>query len=172
MAFCCRHSELSFRSECILSVVILVWEGPSGSLNYASFAQERRDSPKRKFSGRASRGRPGVIRADVPISGSRTVPTRRLFKESAPFAFFILMGSFAQTLFSSNTSVLTNPLFCRANSTARFSNTSFGRLFWGPLARTNFLSGLCGLPTTPPQKITYAKKILRNYFRGDCDTFA
>ena len=35
----------------------------------------------------------------------------------------------------------------------RFSNTSFGRTnsgfqFWGPLARTNFLSALCGLPTS------------------------
>ena len=28
--------------------------------------QERKDSPKRKFLGRISRGRPGVIRADVP----------------------------------------------------------------------------------------------------------
>ena len=26
--------------------------------------------------------------------------------------------------------------------------------------------------TPPLKKITYAKKFLRNYFRGDCDTFA
>ena len=26
--------------------------------------------------------------------------------------------------------------------------------------------------TPPLKKITYAKKILRNYFRGDCDSFA
>ena len=29
--------------------------------------QERKISPKRKFSGRISRGHPGVIRADIPV---------------------------------------------------------------------------------------------------------
>ena len=33
-------------------------------------------------------------------SGGPTVPTNRLFKENAPFIFFILMGPFARTLFS------------------------------------------------------------------------
>ena len=33
-------------------------------------------------------------------SGGRTVPTKRLFKENAPFISFVLMGSFARTLFS------------------------------------------------------------------------
>ena len=34
--------------------------------------------------------------------------------------------------------------------------------------------GLCvSIESTPPlKKITYAKKFLRNYFRGDCDGFA
>ena len=31
-----------------------------------SWTQERKISPKRKFSGRTSRGHPGVIRADIP----------------------------------------------------------------------------------------------------------
>ena len=38
-------------------------------------------------------------RAKKKVSGGRTVPTKRLFKENAPFISFILMGSFARTLF-------------------------------------------------------------------------
>ena len=52
----------------------------------------------------------------------------------------------------SNTFVLTNSLSCRACSTYSkvlehlvWSSTS-GFQFWGPLARTNFLLALCGLP--------------------------
>ena len=36
----------------------------------------------------------------LPGSGGCTVPTKRVFKENALFIFFILMGSFARTLFS------------------------------------------------------------------------
>ena len=36
------------------------------TLEYTTKYQERKISPKRKFSGRISRGHPGVIRADVP----------------------------------------------------------------------------------------------------------
>ena len=56
----------------------------------------------------------------------------------------------SNTLFS-NTSALTSSLLFRGNSTCKilehlvWSNTS-GFQFWGPLARTNFLSALCGLP--------------------------
>ena len=55
----------------------------------------------------------------------------------------------SNTLFS-NASALTNSLLSRANSTCKvleqlvWSNTS-GLQFRGPLARTNFLSALCGL---------------------------
>ena len=55
----------------------------------------------------------------------------------------------SNTLFS-KTSALTNSLLFRTNSTCKilehpvWSNTS-GFQFWGPLARTNFLSALCGL---------------------------
>ena len=58
----------------------------------------------------------------------------------------------SNTLFS-NTSAFTNSLSIRANSARKilehlfWSNTS-GFQFWGPLARTNFLSALCGLPTS------------------------
>ena len=34
------------------------------------------------------------------LSGGCTVPTKRLFKENAPFILFILLGPFARTLFS------------------------------------------------------------------------
>ena len=52
----------------------------------------------------------------------------------------------------SNTLFLTSSLLFRGNSTCKilehlvWSNTS-GFQFWGPLAQTNFLSALCGLPT-------------------------
>ena len=45
-----------------------------------------------------------VVMAQAPkeavLSGGRTVPTKTLFKENAPFISFILMGPFARTLFS------------------------------------------------------------------------
>ena len=65
------------------------------------------------------------------------------------FLHFNLAGC-SNTLFS-NTSALTTSLLLRANSTRKilehlvWSNTS-GFRFWGPLARTNFLSALCGPP--------------------------
>ena len=37
------------------------------SLKTRPLSQERKSSPKRKFSGRISRGHPGVIRADIPV---------------------------------------------------------------------------------------------------------
>ena len=68
------------------------------------------------------------------------------------------MGSFTLRVFTlkpfpvpSTKGALTNSLLFRANSTCKVlehlvcSNTS-GFQFWGPLARTNFLSALCGLP--------------------------
>ena len=51
---------------------------------------------------------------------------KRLFKENAPLIFFILMGSFARTLFSRT--LLPWPILCFSGQIllARFSNTSFG----------------------------------------------
>ena len=65
------------------------------------------------------------------MSGGRTVPTKRLFKENAPFIFFILMGSFARTHFSRT--LLPWPILCYWGQIlhARFSNTSFGRTLPG-----------------------------------------
>ena len=88
------------------------------------------------------------------VSGGRAVPTKRLFKENAPFIFFILVGSFAQTLFSRT--LLPRPILFYSGQILNakvlenlvWSNTS-GLQFWGPLARTNFLSALCGLPKVP-----------------------
>ena len=88
-----------------------------------------------------------------PTWGGRTVPTKRLFKENAPLIFFILMGPFARTLFSRT--LLPWPILCYSVQILHAkvlehlvsSNTS-GFRFWGPLAWTNLLSALCGLPTT------------------------
>ena len=82
------------------------------------------------------------------LSGGRTVPSKRLFKESAPFILFILMGSFARTLFCQT--LLFWPIICHPGQIPLakvlellvWSNTS-GLRSWGP---TNFLSALCGLP--------------------------
>ena len=69
---------------------------------------------------------------------------------------------YSNTLFS-NTSALTNSLLLRANSPCKvpehlvWSNTS-GFRFWGPLARTNFLSALCGLPIKCSEMHTNASK--------------
>ena len=62
------------------------------------------------------------------FSGGRTVPTKRWFKEKAPFYLFIFMGSFARTLFSRT--LLPWPILCYSVQilhAQRFSNTSFGR---------------------------------------------
>ena len=40
------------------------------------------------------------LRKKYTVSGGRAVPTKRLFKENAPFHSFVLMGLFARTLFS------------------------------------------------------------------------
>ena len=66
------------------------------------------------------------------FSGGRTVPTKRSFKKNAPLIFFILMGPFARTLFSSNTSAWSE--FCVFQGKVylqKFSNTSFGRTLLG-----------------------------------------
>ena len=105
--------------------------GPLGNNRHSLTTQERKTSPK---------------------SGGRTVPTKRLFKENAPFIFFIFNGVVCSNTLFSNTSALTNSLLFKENSTCKIlehhvlSNTS-GFQFRGPLARTNFLSALCGLPT-------------------------
>ena len=104
------------------------------------------------------------------------VPTKGCSRD-APFIFFILMGPFARTLFFSNTSALTNSLLLRTNSTCKilehlvWSNNS-GFQFWGPLARTNFLSALCGLPKIASDKTFFASDakalcLLSNYRKND-----
>ena len=97
-------------------------------------------------------------------SGGCTVPTKRLFKENAPLIIFILMGSFARKLFSRT--LLPWPILCYSGEILHakvlehlvWSNTS-GFQFWGPLARTNFLSALCGRPiqAPPPPKSSRPK---------------
>ena len=69
-----------------------------------------------------------------------------------PPSFLNLNGVVCSNTLFSNTSALTSSLLFWGNSTGKilehlvWSNTS-GFQFWGPLARTNFLSVLCGLPT-------------------------
>ena len=66
-----------------------------------------------------------------------------------PPSFLHFSGAICSNTLFSNTSALTKSLLFRANSTRKilehlvWSNTS-GFQFWGPLARTNFLSALCG----------------------------
>ena len=68
-----------------------------------------------------------------------------------PPSFLNLNGAVCSNTLFSNTSALTSSLLFRGNSTYKvlehlvWSNTS-GFQFWRPLARTNFLSALCGLP--------------------------
>ena len=93
-----------------------------------------------------------ILNVYLPLSGGRTVPSKGLFKKNAPFILFFLMGSVARTLFS--WTLLSWPILSHSGQILHsnvlehlvWSNTS-GFQFWGPLARTNFLSALCGLPT-------------------------
>ena len=77
--------------------------------------------------------------------------SKRVVQGKCPFHFVLLNGAVCSNILFSNTSALTSSLLFWGNSTCRIlehlvcSNTS-GFQFWGPLARTNFLSALCGLP--------------------------
>ena len=76
---------------------------------------------------------------------------KKVVQGKCPLNFLYFNGVVCSNTLFSNTSSLTNSLFFRANSTCQilehlvWSNTS-GLQFRGPLARTNFLSALCGLP--------------------------
>ena len=76
---------------------------------------------------------------------------RGVVQGKRPLHFLDLNGVVCSNTLLSNTSALTSSLLFRGNSTCKilehlvWSNT-FGFQFWGPLARTNFLSALCGLP--------------------------
>ena len=77
---------------------------------------------------------------------------KKVVQGKCPLHFINLNGAVCSNTLFSNTSALTSCLLFRGNSTCKilehlvWSNTS-GFQFWGPLARTNFLSALCGLPT-------------------------
>ena len=76
---------------------------------------------------------------------------KRLFKENAPFIFFVLMGPFARTLFART--LLPVPILCYSGEILPakmlehlvWSNTS-GFQFRGLLLEQTFLLALCGLP--------------------------
>ena len=76
---------------------------------------------------------------------------QRVVQGKCPLHFLNLNGVVCSNTLFSNTSALTSSLLFWGNSTRKIlehlvcSNTS-GFQFWGPLARTNFLSALCGLP--------------------------
>ena len=73
-------------------------------------------------------------------------------RKMPPSFSYNLNGAVCSNTLFSNTSALTSSLLFWGNSTCKIlehlvcSNTS-GFQFWGPLARTNLLSALCGLPT-------------------------
>ena len=79
---------------------------------------------------------------------------QRVVQGKCPLHFVNLNGVVCSNTLFSNTSALTSSLSFWGNSTCKIlehlvcSNTS-GFQFWGPLARTNFLSAQCGLPTSP-----------------------
>ena len=83
--------------------------------------------------------------------------TEMMMKSGVPRHFLQFYRAVCSNTLFSNTSALTNSLLFRSNSTCKFlehlvlSNTS-GFQFCGPLARTNFLSALCGLPNKRPRK--------------------
>ena len=76
---------------------------------------------------------------------------QRVVQGKCPLHFLNSNGAVCSNTLFSSTSALTSSLLFRGNSTCKilehrvWSNTS-GFQFWGPLARTNFLSALCGLP--------------------------
>ena len=80
---------------------------------------------------------------------------QRVVQGKCPLNFLNLNGVICSNTLFSNTSALTSSLLFWGNSTCEilehlvFSNTS-GFQFWGPLARTNFLSAPCGLPILGP----------------------
>ena len=88
---------------------------------------------------------------------------QKVVQGKCPLHFHHFNGVVCSNTLFSNTSALTNSLLFRANSTRRilehivWSNTS-GFQFWGPLARTNFLSVLCGPPTKLPPNPTFSQK--------------
>ena len=77
---------------------------------------------------------------------------QKVVQGKCPLHFLHFNGVICSNILFSNTSALTNSLLFRANSPCKvlehlvWSNPS-GLQFWGPLARANFLSALCGLPT-------------------------
>ena len=80
---------------------------------------------------------------------------QKVVQGKCPLHFLNLNGVVCSNTLFSNTSALTSSLLFRGNSTCKIlehlvlSNTS-GFQFWRPLARTHFLSALCG----PPNKET------------------
>ena len=99
---------------------------------------------------------------------------QKVVQGKCPLHFLHFNGPVCSNTLVSNTSALTNSLLFRANSTRKIlehlvcSNTS-GFQLWGPLARTDFLSALCGPPKNAPRFSRNSRgdfegltKILRN----------
>ena len=84
---------------------------------------------------------------------------QRVVQGKCPLSFLTLTGVVCSNTLFSNTSALTSSLLFWGNSTCNVlehlvcSNTSVFQ-FWGPLARTNVLSALCGLPKQGNKKKT------------------
>ena len=106
---------------------------------------------------------PNLRKIRAPIKIKSALPPRRphssyqrVVQGKCPLHFLSLNGVVCSNTLFSNTSALTSSLLFRGNSTCKilehlvWSNTS-GFQFLGPLARTNFLSALCGLPIPRPK---------------------
>ena len=89
---------------------------------------------------------------------------QRVVQGKCPLHFLNLNGVVCSNTLFSNTSALPSSLLFWGNSTCKIlehlvcSNTS-GFQFWGPLARTNFLSALYGLPNFPRNPSTWETQI-------------
>ena len=97
-----------------------------------------------------------VILIRIPSRFRRSHSTyKKVVQGKCPLHFLHFNGAVCSNTLFSNTSALTSsPLFranstCKGSRTPRWSNTS-GLQFCEPLARTNFLSALCGLPKDVP----------------------
>ena len=89
---CAPWAQATF---CILSFSLREFTILKAQGTLMSESLENGPFPCVAWENRMSQGRPRS-----PISGGRTVPTTRLFKENCPFIWFFRMGPFARKLFS------------------------------------------------------------------------
>ena len=97
---------------------------------------------------------------ETPCSEGHAVPTKKVVQGKCRLHFLHCNGPVCSNTLFSNTSASTNLccsgqiLHAKVLEHLVWLNT-FGLRFWGPLARTNVLSALCGLPTLDDRQIAH-----------------